>query len=187
MFQKFSCLPDVFDSVLAYAKPAHAPVSEALLPAFRTFSLSSLTLPQTVRVFNISLHSQTPQQQYTMLSFSSMRRHGHSHKLTSSRALRYYTLGIPFWTSRKRQPQKSKYNWKTTTCFNLRDHTFSYHYVRVTRGIRKHCTWRKWLTYHSRSKFITLPTFELSSFRENGFFVLLLFPRCSRWYLSLDA
>ena len=59
-------------------------------------SLSSLTLPQTVRLFNISLCSQAPQQQYTVLSFSSMRRHGHSHKLTSSRALRYYTVGIPF-------------------------------------------------------------------------------------------
>ena len=39
----------------------------------------------------------------------------------------------------------------------------------------------------SSRKFITLLTFELSSFRENGFLVLLHFPRCSRWYLSLDA
>ena len=60
-------------------------VSKALLPAMWTFSLqtlSSQTLPQTVRLFNISLHSQAPQQQYTMLSFSSTRRHGHNHKLT---------------------------------------------------------------------------------------------------------
>ena len=33
----------------------------------------------------------------------------------------------------------------------------------------------------SHSKFITLLTFELSSFRENG---LLYFPRCSHWYTS---
>ena len=64
------------------------------LTCFADFlSLSSLTLPQRVRLFNISL--QAPQQQYTVLSFSSMRRHSHSHKLTSSRALRYYTVGIP--------------------------------------------------------------------------------------------
>ena len=49
------------------------------------------------RLFYVSLRSQAPKQQYTVLSFSSaMRRHGHSHKLTSSRALRYYTVGIPF-------------------------------------------------------------------------------------------
>ena len=52
---------------------------------------SLITLPQTVRV---SLHSQAPQQQYTVLSFSLMQRHGYSHKLTSSRALQYYTVGI---------------------------------------------------------------------------------------------
>ena len=33
MFQNLSHLPYVFDSVLACAKPAHARVSEALLPA----------------------------------------------------------------------------------------------------------------------------------------------------------
>ena len=58
-------------------------------------SLSSLTLPQTVRLFNISLRSQALQQQYTVPSFSSTQRHCHSHKLTSSCALRYYTVGIP--------------------------------------------------------------------------------------------
>ena len=62
-----------------------------------SLSLSSLiTLPQTVRLFHVSLRSQAPQQQYTELSFSSMRRRSHSHKLTSSHALRYYTVGIPF-------------------------------------------------------------------------------------------
>ena len=43
MFQKFSCLSYVFDSVLACAKPAHGRVSEALLPLLRTLSLSFLT------------------------------------------------------------------------------------------------------------------------------------------------
>ena len=49
-------------------------VSKALLLALRTLSLSfvTITLPQTVRLFCISLRSQ-------VLSFSSMRRHGHSH------------------------------------------------------------------------------------------------------------
>ena len=48
---------------------------------FVSLSSSSLkTLPQTVglRLFYISLRSQPPQQQYTVLSFSSMRRHGQS-------------------------------------------------------------------------------------------------------------
>ena len=78
MFQKISCLAYVFHSVLACGKPAHACVSEALLPALWT---------------NISLRFQAPQQQYTMLSFSSMRRHGHSHKLTSFTC----TMGITLW------------------------------------------------------------------------------------------
>ena len=42
-------------------------------------SLSSLiTLPQTVRLFYVSLRSRTPNQQYTVLSFSLMRMHGNS-------------------------------------------------------------------------------------------------------------
>ena len=67
------------------------PVQSLLMHVFQKFSyplcrlclsLSSLNLPQTVRLFNILLHSQAPQQQYTVQSFSSTRRHGHSHKLT---------------------------------------------------------------------------------------------------------
>ena len=88
---------DVFGSVLACAKSAHC--FRSSLTRFADFvSLSSLiTLPQTVRLFYVSLRSQAPKQQYTVLSFSlAMRRHGHSHKLTSSRALRYYTVDIPF-------------------------------------------------------------------------------------------
>ena len=78
---------------------------QSLLTCFRSsltrfadfVTLSPLvTLPQAVRLFCVSLRSQAHQQQYTVLSFSSMRRHSHSHKLTSSRALRYYTVRIPF-------------------------------------------------------------------------------------------
>ena len=74
-------------------------VSEALLLALQTLSLSFLTNTcnpssdsKAFLRFYVSLHSQAPQQQYTVLFFSSMRRHGHSHKLTSSHALRYYTF-----------------------------------------------------------------------------------------------
>ena len=120
MLQKLSCLPrvrfcsclckvcsnvsdalmhgcHVFGSVLAYAKSAHVfqKLSHSLCGLCLSV-LSLLTLPQTVTLFYVSLRSQAPQRQYTVLSFSSMRRHGHSHKPTSSRALRYYTVGIPF-------------------------------------------------------------------------------------------
>ena len=43
IFQKISCLPYVFNFVPVGAKPAHARVSEALLPALWTLSLSFLT------------------------------------------------------------------------------------------------------------------------------------------------
>ena len=60
-----------------------------------------------------------------------------------------------------------------------------YRYVRVTERYRKNCTWRKWLTYCSCGKFITLLTFELSSFRENGFYFYCIFHAVaadtSRW------
>ena len=78
-------------SVLACAKSAHVFQKLSYLLCRLCLSLSSLiSLLQTVRLFYVSLHSQGPQQQYTELSFS-MRKHGHSHKLTSSCALRYYT------------------------------------------------------------------------------------------------
>ena len=116
-----------------------------------------------------------------MFSFSSRPRHGHSHKLTSLRTLQYYTVGkisqmhrpiaLPLHALRlaylseplvndscKTLVRRKNHN---TACFNLRDH-ITVTYV-LWRGIRKHCTWRKWLTYRSCSKFITLLTFELSS------------------------
>ena len=58
IFQKISCLPYVFNSVLACAKPAHAHVSNfqkhSYLLCRLCFSLSSLLLPQTVRLYNIA-------------------------------------------------------------------------------------------------------------------------------------
>ena len=80
LYDKCLCLLYVFGSVLACAiKSAH--VFQELSYSLRglCLSLSSLiTLPQTVRLFYVSLRSQAPQQQYTVLSFSSMRRHGQS-------------------------------------------------------------------------------------------------------------
>ena len=121
------------------------------LLALRTLSLSFLTktLPQTVRLFYISFRSQAPQQQYTVLSFSSMRRHGHCHKLTSSRALTLHVVlhcrriylsqthrpialhcmhyGITLWAylskpqdSHKRLSSTKNHN---TACSKSRDHT----------------------------------------------------------------
>ena len=63
---------------------------------FVSLSFVIITLPQTARLFYISLHSQASQQYYTMLSFSLMQRHGYSYKQTSPHALGYYTVGIPF-------------------------------------------------------------------------------------------
>ena len=84
---------NVFSSVLACAKPDHMlqKLSYSIC-GLLSLSFVTITLPQTVRLFYVSLRSQAPQQQYTVLSFSSMQRHGHSHKLTSSRALQYYTV-----------------------------------------------------------------------------------------------
>ena len=105
----------------------------------------SLTLPWTVRLFYVSLHFQAPQQQYTVPSFSSMRKHGHSQKLTSSGItlwaylsqtprpnLGYYIVSILSWTSCKRQSQKSKFDQKTTLPHAPSYVTTHYHYVHVT-------------------------------------------------------
>ena len=65
--------------VLTCAKSAHVFQKLSYSLCGLCLSLSPLiTLPQTVRLFYVSLRSQAPQQQYTVLSFSSMRRHGQS-------------------------------------------------------------------------------------------------------------
>ena len=170
-----------------------------------SYSLCGLCLslsrhnPQTVKLFYVSLCFQALYQQYTVLSFSSIRRHYHSHKLTSSHALWYYTswaylsqmhrpnlwVGILFWTSRKRQWQTSKFNRKAIP--RAQTHMITHLQLRTCyREVYGNiaCEENGWF---SHSKFITLLTFELSSFRESDFFFLMLFPRCSHWYLSLDA
>ena len=116
MFKKLSCLPNVFgcvfacllsvqmfhachvfDSVLACAKSAYVFQKLSYLLCGLCLSLSSLTLPHTVRLFYISLRSLlAPQQECTVLSFSLMWRHGHSHQLTSSHALRVLNYGHTF-------------------------------------------------------------------------------------------
>ena len=60
----------MFGSVLTCAKSAH--VFQKLSYSFCGLCLSLsplITLPQTVRLFYVSLRSQAPQQQYTVLSF----------------------------------------------------------------------------------------------------------------------
>ena len=96
-------------------------------------SLSSLTLLQTVRLFNVSF--------IVGIHVPSCK---DSHKSLSSTEKPQYCVLQVTWSY-------------ITVTYVLR------------RGIRKHCTWRKWLTYRSHGKFITVLTFELSSFRENGF------------------
>ena len=63
---------DVFGSVLARAKSAHVFQKLSYSLCGLCLSLSSLTLPQTVRLFYVSLRSQAPKQQYTVLSMPLM-------------------------------------------------------------------------------------------------------------------
>ena len=61
-------------------------------------------------------------------------------------ALRYYTVGIPFRTTCKGQSQTSKFDGKAT----IPHAQVTWSHITITyvlqRNIRKHCTWRKWLT-----------------------------------------
>ena len=124
-------------------------------------SFSSLiTLPQTLYV---SLRSQAPQKQYSVLAWpksqtdgitlwaylSQMHRPNLRYRyytvgIPFSDAyrpnLRYYTEGIPFWTSCKRQSQMSKF-YRNIMGSNSRDHTFTITYV-LRRGIWKDYTWK---------------------------------------------
>ena len=100
-------------------------------------------------------------------------------------ALRYYTVGIPFWIARKNSHRRLSSTEKQQYRVNWSHITVTYV---LQRNTRKHCTWRKWLTYWvAVMQVYNASTFELSSFRKNGFLILLHFPRCSCWYLSLDA
>ena len=78
-------------------------------------------------------------------------------------------VGIPFCSSCKRQPQTSKFDGKdhnTTSPSHMITH---YRYVRVTERYMKTLHVKKMADLVVVYKFITLLTFELSSFRENGF------------------
>ena len=91
-----SCLPYVFGSVLACAKSAH--VSQNLLLALQTLPICFVT-NNSSSDSNTYVHfiafSGSPMA-LQRASFSSIRSHDHSHKLTSSHTLRYYTVCIPF-------------------------------------------------------------------------------------------
>ena len=93
MFEKLACLPYVFDSVLACAKPAHARVSEAFLPALWTLSVFSLTLPQTVRLFNVSLLLRLVHRAFLLFDAKAWPQ---SQTDLFTCTIRYYTVGIPF-------------------------------------------------------------------------------------------
>ena len=142
-------------------------VSEVLLLALRTFvALFRHYLLQTVKLLYISLRSQ---QQYTVLSFVSMRRHGHSHKLTLFTCtmvlhcghtflrrirwsnLRYCTVDIPFWTSRKRSHKRLHVSSTEKPQCHVLQLTWShiYCYVRVTERYMETLHMKKMAALHS--------------------------------------
>ena len=162
---KCSCLSYVFGSALASAKSAHVFQKLSALLTLRTLSLTKNSSSDSKAFLHFIAFSGSPTAVHRPLH-----------------ALRYYTVVIPFWTT---QSQTSKFDGKTT----IRHAQVTYHtlplgtrYGEVYGNIAREEN--GWL---SRSKFITLLTFKLSSFRENGFLILPHFPRCSRWYVSLDA
>ena len=192
----------MFGSVLTCAKSAH--VFQKLSYSFCGLCLSLsplITLPQTVRLFYVSLRSQAPQQQYTVLSFlrcegmatvTNWSLHVH-HGITLCAylsqthrpiALHCMHYGITLWAYLSEQTFDGKHYY--TACSKSRDHTLPLRtcYGEVYGNIAREEN--GWLS-HGIRKFIMLLTFELSNFRENGFLILLHFPRCTRWYLSLDA
>ena len=86
---------DVFSSVLALCKVC-SHVSEALILALQTLSLSFVTNNSSSdsKVFlRFIAFSGSPTAVHHVMQI-----HGHSYKLTASHALRYCTVGIPFWT-----------------------------------------------------------------------------------------
>ena len=145
---------------------------QSLLACFRSSltcfadlaSLQLITLPQTVRLFYVSLRSQAPQPSIACACTTVLQ-----------------------WAYLSELLIKTVTNFDTTPRAQVTWSHITVTYV-LRRGILKHCRRKKWLTYlRCHSKFITPLTFELSSFRENSFLVLLHFPRCSRWCLLLDA
>ena len=123
------------------------------LTRFADFSL--ITLPQTLRLFYVPLRSQAPQQQYTV------------------HCMHY---SITLWAYLSEPLIKDSHQHLNTMKKPTLPHAqVTWSHIIITyvlwRGIRKHCMWRKWLTW---SRFITLLTFELSSFREIAFYCISL-------------
>ena len=132
--------------------------------------------------------------------------YGHSHKLTlhvhygitvwaylsqthRPIALRCMHYGITLWAYLSEPLVKDSHK-----CLSLTEiprapsHVIThYRYIRVTERYTETLHVKKMADLVAVYNCITLLTFELSSFRENGVLVLLHFPHCSRWYLSLDA
>ena len=123
---KCLCLSYVFSFVLACAKSAH--VFQKLSYSFCGLCLQLITLPQTERFFYILLRSQAPQQQYTI------------HCMHYSIIL-WAHLSEPL----VKESQMSKFDGKTT----IPRAQVTWSHITITYvlwiGIRKHCTWRKWL------------------------------------------
>ena len=115
-------------------------------------TLSLITLPQTlVRLFYVSLRSQALQQQYTVLCMH---------------------YGITLWAYLSEPLVKeSKFDGKTTTLRAQVDTLL----LRMCYGEVYGNIAREENGWLSRGKFITLLTFELSSFRGNGFLVFTEF------------
>ena len=159
LYDKCLCLSYVFGSVLDCMCKVCSGVSEALLIA-----LLLITLTQTVRLFYVSLRSQAPQQQYTV------------HCMHYGITLWAYLTEPLVKDSHKRLSSTEKPQYCACSS-RLITH---YHYVRATEIYTETLHVKKMVdVQHSHGKFITLLTFELSSFRENGLLVLLHFPCCS--------
>ena len=129
MFQKLSCLPYVFGSVLACAWSVQM---------FQKLSC----LPYVFGSVLACAKSAHMHDGITLWAYLSQ-----MHRPIVLHCMHYgITLGIPFRTCRKRQSQTSKFRRKNhnTTCSKSRDH--NYRYLHLQRGIRKHCTSRIWLT-----------------------------------------
>ena len=130
LLDKCLCLSYVFSFVLACMCKVCSRVSEALLLTLQTLSLTNNSSSDSKAFLHFIVFSGSPTAVHHPLH-----------------ALRYYTVGIPFWTAHKRQSQTSKFDGKTT--IPHAQVTWSHITViyMLQRGIQKHCTWRKWLTY----------------------------------------
>ena len=183
----------MFGSVLTCAKSAH--VFQKLSYSFCGLCLSLsplITLPQTVRLFYVSLRSQAPQQQYTVLSFlrcegmstvTNWSLHVHNgitlctylsqaHRPIALHCMHY---GITLWAYLSEPLVKDSHKRSmenTIPCAPSHVITLPLRtcYGEVYGNIAREEN--GWLS-HGIRKFITLLTFELSNFRENGFFSTL--------------